>query len=110
MLNGTTPENHHRNRGTLVTSEVTKNKEEEGYWVKKEKTPSGQHFRFCIVCMQVSFEFYYGILNIYMYPMIQNQKGFWLKINTIQMKLPNFDNWSNGELSKIGHHFSNKRL
>ena len=21
------------------------------------------------------------------------------------MKLPNFDNWSNGELSKIGHHF-----
>ena len=26
------------------------------------------------------------------------------------MKLPNFNNWSNGELSKIGHHFSNKRL
>ena len=24
------------------------------------------------------------------------------------MKLPNFENWSNGELSKIGHHFSNK--
>ena len=22
------------------------------------------------------------------------------------MKLPNFENWSNGELSKIGHHFS----
>ena len=21
------------------------------------------------------------------------------------MKLPNFDNWSNGELAKIGHHF-----
>ena len=31
---------------------------------------------------------------------IQNQKGFWLKINYIQMKLPNFENWSNGELSK----------
>ena len=31
---------------------------------------------------------------------IQNQKGFWLKINCIQMKLPNFENWSNGELSK----------
>ena len=24
------------------------------------------------------------------------------------MKLPNFENWSNGELSKIRHHFSNK--
>ena len=23
------------------------------------------------------------------------------------MKLPNFENWSSGELSKIGHHFSN---
>ena len=31
---------------------------------------------------------------------LQNQKGFWLKINCIQMKLPNFENWSNGELSK----------
>ena len=41
---------------------------------------------------------------------IQNQKGFWLKIDCIQMKLPNFENWSNGKLSKIGHHFSNKRL
>ena len=29
-----------------------------------------------------------------------NKKGFWLKINCIQMKLPNFENWSNGELSK----------
>ena len=35
---------------------------------------------------------------------IQNQKSFWLKINCIQMKLPNFKNWSNGELSKFGHH------
>ena len=26
------------------------------------------------------------------------------------MKLPNFDNWSNGELSNIGHHFSNKGI
>ena len=26
------------------------------------------------------------------------------------MKLPNFENWSNGQLSKIGHHFINKRL
>ena len=33
-----------------------------------------------------------------------------IKINCIQMKLPNFENWSNGKLSKIGHHFSNKRL
>ena len=31
---------------------------------------------------------------------IQNQKGFWQKINCIHMKLPNFENWSNGELSK----------
>ena len=30
---------------------------------------------------------------------------FWLKFNCDQMKLPNFDNWSNGELSKFGHHF-----
>ena len=32
---------------------------------------------------------------------IQNQKGFWLKINCSQMKLLNFENWSSGELSKI---------
>ena len=25
-----------------------------------------------------------------------------------QKKLLNFENWCNGELSKIGHHFSNK--
>ena len=25
-----------------------------------------------------------------------------------QRKLLNFENWFNGELSKIGHHFSNK--
>ena len=31
---------------------------------------------------------------------IQNKQGFWLKINCIQMKLPNFEIWSNGELSK----------
>ena len=37
--------------------------------------------------------------------LIQNQKGFWLKVNCSQMKLPNFDNWSNDELSKIEHHF-----
>ena len=32
---------------------------------------------------------------------IQNQKGFWLKINCIQMKLPNFENWSNGRCQKV---------
>ena len=31
---------------------------------------------------------------------IQNQKGFGLKINCIQIKLPKFENWSNGEVSK----------
>ena len=36
---------------------------------------------------------------------IQNQKGFWLKINCNQMKILNFENWSGGELAKIGHHF-----
>ena len=36
---------------------------------------------------------------------IKKQKGFWLKINCNQMKLPNSDQWSNDELSKIGHHF-----
>ena len=36
---------------------------------------------------------------------IQNQKGFWLKINCSQKKLLNFENWSTGKLSKIGHHF-----
>ena len=35
---------------------------------------------------------------------IQNWKGFCLKINCSEMKLTNFDNWSDGELSKIGHH------
>jgi hypothetical protein len=32
------------------------------------------------------------------------RKVFGLKINCSQMILPNFDNWSNGELSKIGHY------
>ena len=36
---------------------------------------------------------------------IQNQKDFLLKINCSQMKLLNFENWSSGELSKIGHNF-----
>ena len=36
---------------------------------------------------------------------IQNQKDSWLEINCSQMKLLNFENWSSGELSKIGHHF-----
>ena len=34
-----------------------------------------------------------------------NQKVFWLKVICSQMKLPNFQNWSNGELSKIMHYF-----
>ena len=33
------------------------------------------------------------------------RKVFRLKINCSPMKLLNFKNWSNGELSKIGHHF-----
>ena len=32
---------------------------------------------------------------------IQNLKGFWLKINRSQIKLPNLEKWSSGELSKI---------
>ena len=33
---------------------------------------------------------------------IQNLKGFWLKINCSQKKLPNLENWSSGELSNNG--------
>jgi hypothetical protein len=29
----------------------------------------------------------------------------WLKINGSQIRLLNFEYWSSGELSKIGHHF-----
>ena len=36
---------------------------------------------------------------------IQNLKDFWLTISCSQMKLLNFENWSSGELSKIGHQF-----
>ena len=38
------------------------------------------------------------------------KKGFCVDINCsqYQMKLPNFENWCFGELSKFGHHFSNK--
>ena len=39
---------------------------------------------------------------------IQNSKGFWLKNNCSQMKLPNFVPLSGDGSSKIGHHFSNK--
>ena len=50
---------------------------------------------------------YYGIPGCGVFKGgIQNQKYFWLKINCIQMKLPNFENWSNGERSKIGHNYS----
>ena len=31
---------------------------------------------------------------------IQNKKGFGLKINFSQMKIPNLENWSSGKLSK----------
>ena len=37
---------------------------------------------------------------------LKNEKSFGLKIQMkIQMKLLNFESWSSGELSKIGHHF-----
>ena len=39
---------------------------------------------------------------------IQHQKDFWLNINCSPMKLLNFENWSSGEMSKIGHHFRNQ--
>ena len=32
---------------------------------------------------------------------IQSQKGFWLKINCSQMKLLNFENWTNGEPQQL---------
>ena len=41
---------------------------------------------------------------------IQNWKGFCIKIKCSQMKLLNFENWVNGELLKIGHHFNNKGI
>ena len=37
-------------------------------------------------------------------------KTFLPKNQHTQWKLLNFENWCNGELSKIGHHFSNKGL
>ena len=33
------------------------------------------------------------------------RKVFGYKLECSQMKLPNFDNWSNGKLSKIAHPF-----
>ena len=39
----------------------------------------------------------YGVSS----PGIQNWKDFCLKINCSQMKLPNFENWCSGKLSKI---------
>ena len=38
----------------------------------------------------------YGVSS----PRIQNKKGFCLEINCSQMKLLNFENWCNGEVSK----------
>jgi hypothetical protein len=34
------------------------------------------------------------------------RKVFWFRITCSQMKLPNFENLSNVELSKIEHHFT----
>ena len=31
---------------------------------------------------------------------IQNEEGFWLKIDCSQIKLPNLEYWNSGELSK----------
>ena len=36
------------------------------------------------------------------------KQGFWPRINSIQMKLPNFWSPSGDSSSKIGRHFSNK--
>ena len=42
---------------------------------------------------------------------IQNYiERFLSKNQHTQRKLLNFENWCNGELSKIGHHFSNKMV
>jgi hypothetical protein len=46
----------------------------------------------------------YGVVK----EVIQNWTGFWLKINCSQMKLPNFGNWMNGELSTLGIILENK--
>jgi hypothetical protein len=35
---------------------------------------------------------------------------FWHKHQHTQRKLLNFEFWINGELSNIGHHFSNKNI
>ena len=39
-------------------------------------------------------------------------RGFWLKINICtqrkSLNFENFENWSSGELSKIGHNFRKK--
>ena len=36
---------------------------------------------------------------------VQNWKDFCVKINIPKRKLLNLENWCNGEVSKIGHHF-----
>jgi hypothetical protein len=41
---------------------------------------------------------------------VQNQKRFLPKNQRTQRKLLNFGNWVNGEVSKIGHHFSKSRV
>ena len=44
---------------------------------------------------------YYGITGCGVFKAgIQNWKGFCVKINFSQMKLLNFENWSNGKVSK----------
>ena len=74
------------------------------------------HLRKMTLCTYLHIPIHVYILHLTLgdmaIPVVQfsgeGNKVFWLKINYSQMKLPNFENWSNGELSKIGHHFSNK--
>ena len=43
-------------------------------------------------------DLHYGITGCGVFKAgIQNWKGFWIKINCSQMKLLNFENWTNGE-------------
>jgi hypothetical protein len=59
--------------------------------------------------IHVGYSMHYGNTGCGVFKVgILNSKKFWLKIICSQMKLPSFDNWSNGELSKSDIILENK--
>ena len=85
------------------------NKLQDKVKAKKREKQRIFRYRFKMSIFQTFMDLEYGNTGRRVFTWgIQNWKDFCLKINICtQRKLLNFENWSNGEVSKIGHHLGN---